>query len=148
MGGLGGGSGPEGFPHSCSARFVLALPASSTVLSHVFDLPVCVSVRRSSRPGCGGVGGLHQSQRLRHGQLVSPSPSPHTPRLSAPCCLVSLACLLTCRPRFKSFQLIKNVQRDTQNKSGCACCPQLFNFWNTSCTQCSMSRTDEALWLL
>lgn len=56
------------------ARFVLALPASSNVLSHLFDLPVCVSVRRSSRPGCGSVGGLHQSQRLRHGQLVSAPP--------------------------------------------------------------------------
>lgn len=58
------------------ARFVLALPASSNVLSHLFDLPVCVSVRRSSRPGCGSVGGLHQSQRLRHGQLVSAPPPP------------------------------------------------------------------------
>lgn len=57
-------------------RFVLALPASSNVLSHLFDLPVCVSVRRSSRPGCGSVGGLHQSQRLRHGQLVSAPPPP------------------------------------------------------------------------
>lgn len=58
------------------ARFVFALPASCNVLCHAFDLPVCASVRRSSRPGCGGVSGLHQSQRLRHGQLVSPSVCP------------------------------------------------------------------------
>lgn len=85
--GCGGqGGAVEGYrrrfrPGSVSAqlaRFVLALPASSNVLSQVFDLPVCVSVRRSSRPGCGSVSGLHQSQRLRHSKLVS------TPALPLP----------------------------------------------------------------
>lgn len=78
VGGGRGGYRRQFMPGRISAQlacFVLALPASSNVLSHLFDLPVCVSVRRSSRPGCGSFGGLHQSQGLRHGQLVSP-PTP------------------------------------------------------------------------
>lgn len=87
------------------ARFVLALPASSNVLSHLFDLPVCVSVRRSSRPGCGSVSGLHQSQRLRHGQLVSP-PCPPLSVVSFKLTVFALCCVSTPLPIFeKSFSV-------------------------------------------
>lgn len=87
------------------ARFVLALPASSNVLSHLFDLPVCVSVRRSSRPGCGSVSGLHQSQRLWHGQLVSP-PCPPLSVVSFKLTVFALCCVSTPLPIFeKSFSV-------------------------------------------
>lgn len=69
---------------TCFVVFIKAFFLSFVSTFWSFSLSLSFCVCRSSSPSCSGIRGVHQSERLRHSQLVSPSvhPAPRTSHVS------------------------------------------------------------------